>query len=282
MRNLAWIAASLALACGGAFPQSNEQDLKGSAPASTVVLVHGMGGFQKIEGIDYFWHVPALYRSLGARVFVPGTTTFASTEKRAQELKDQLDAVPGPLILIGHSQGGMDARFLVSRLGYADRVRAVVTIATPHHGSPLADVALGLAPGPVQDAVDALIGTLGWSLDGAREVTVDYMEHVFNPTVPDAPGVTYWSFSGRAAPFAIGSQNGWLHSPLLASWTFLDAEAGASDGIVPEKSAHWGTFLGSLPADHLGEVDQPLGYTPDFDAQSFYAALLHRLRDQGF
>ena len=31
-----------------------------------------------------------------------------------------------------------------------------MTIASPHHGSKLADVALGLTPGPVQDATDAL------------------------------------------------------------------------------------------------------------------------------
>src|SRR5258706_2536321 len=283
MRKLAWIAAFFALACGGALPETAQQDLaKKSAPKAAVVLVHGMGGFQKVEGIDYFWHVPALYRSIGATVIVPGTTTFASSEKRAAELKSQLDQTPGPLILLGHSQGGLDSRWLVTKLGYSDRVKAIVTIAAPHHGSPIADVALGLSPGPLQDAVDALIGTLGWSLDGAREVTVHNMEKVFNPSVPDMPGVTYWSFAGRAAPFGAGSRNGWLHSPLLATWTFLDIDAGANDGIVPEKSAHWGTFMGSIPADHLGEVDQPLGYTPQFDAQAFYTRLLQQFHDQGW
>jgi triacylglycerol lipase len=100
--------------------------------------------------------------------------------------------------------------------------------------------------------------------------------------VPDVPGVAYWSFSGRASPFGVGSSNGWLHSPLLATWTFLDAEVGANDGMVPEKSAHWGRFMGSIPADHLGEVDQPLGYTPQFDAQAFYTSLLAKLRAEGF
>jgi triacylglycerol lipase len=213
---------------------------------------------------------------------VPGISAFDSIVARAAQLQKQLDTFPGPLVLLGHSQGGLDARWLVSRLGYASRVRAVVTIATPHHGSPVADVALGLAPGPVQEAVDAIVGVLGWSLEGAREVTVQYMEHVFNAATPNAPGVTYWSVSGRAAPFGIGSGNGWLHSPLLATWTFLDADTGASDGMVPEKSAHWGKFLGSIPADHMGEVGQPLGFTPDFDAQAFYTSLLRKFRDEGW
>src|SRR5207244_166394 len=202
--------------------------------------------------------------------------------KRAAELKAQLDGISGPLILLAHSQGGLDARYLVTKLGYAHRVRAVVTIATPHHGSPVADVALGLAPGPLIDATNALLGLMGWSLDGAFEVTVHNMEGKFNPSVPDMPGVAYWSFSGRAAPFGAGSRNGWLHSPLLATWTFLDAEGFASDGLVPESSAHWGKFMGSIPADHIGEVDQPLGYTPQFDAQAFYRTLLARFQNEGW
>lgn len=281
MRSLAVFAAASLVACGGGLSETADARAL-TAPRATIVLVHGMGGFRQIEGLDYFWDVPRLYRSLGATVVVPGTTTFASSGQRAAELKAQLDQVPGPLLLLCHSQGGLDARLLVSKLGYQDRVKAVVTIATPHHGSPVADLALGLIQGPVEQAVDVLIGQLGWTLEGAHEVTVDSMEHHFNPSVPDMPGVAYWSFSGRAAPLGIGAQNGWLHAPLTATWTFLDATSGANDGIVPEKSAHWGTFLGSIPADHLGEVGQPLGFTPRFDERAFYTRLLHRFRDQGW
>ena len=284
MRNAAPTVAALALACGALpqNPQNAAQDLQSAPPRATVVLIHGMGGWASIDGFDYFYKVPELWRSLGATVFVPGTTAFASVEERAMQLQAQLDQLTPPFILVAHSQGGIDARYLITRLGYGDKVRALVTIAAPHHGSPVADVALGLAPGALEDATDALIGLLGWSLDGAREVTVQNMENVFNPSTPDDPRVAYWSFSGRAAPFGLGSQNGWLHSPFMASWTLLEAYSDVSDGIVPEKSAHWGRFLGSIPADHMGEVDQPLGYTPDFDARAFYANLLARFYAEGW
>jgi triacylglycerol lipase len=280
MPKLVWIAAASALACSGALSQDNLQPLEElRPPAATVVLVHGMGSFH-LGSVDYFYRVPQLYRTLGADVVVPDLSAFGSVEARAAEMQRQLDPLPGPFILLAHSQGGLDARWLVTRLGYADRVRAVVTIATPHHGSPVADVALGLVPGPVQDAVDVLVGTIGWSLEGARDVTVQNMENVFNPSVPDMPGVAYWSWSGHAAPLGIGA--GWLHSPLLATWTFLQAEVGANDGMVPEASAHWGQFMGELPADHMGEVDQPLGEVPDFDADHFYRTLLRRFHDEGW
>jgi triacylglycerol lipase len=261
---------------------SDGAQLTAEPPQATVVLVHGMGGFRNIGPVDYFFHVPGLWQRLGARVYVAAETSVASIEERAGELRAQLDAIEGPLLLVGHSQGGLDARYLVSRLGYAQRVRAVVTVAAPHHGSPVADVLLGLAPGALEDAADALIGLLGWSLDGAREVTTSYMDQTFNPSVPDAPGVAYWSFAGRASPLGLQRGSGWLHAPLLPTWTILQAEHLNSDGIVPLASARWGTYLGEIPGDHMGEVNQPLGETPGFAALSFYTHLLQRLHDAGF
>ena len=185
-------------------------------------------------------------------------------------------------MLIGHSQGGLDARWLVSKLGYAPRVRAIVTIAAPHRGSPVADVALGLTPGSVLDAADALISLLGWSLDGAREVTTSYMNSTFNPGVPDADGVAYWSFAGHASPLGLEAGTGWLHGPLLPTWSLMKAMHLESDGIVPVESQKWGEFLGQMPSDHIGEVNQPLGETPGFHALAFYAQLLQRMHDAGF
>ena len=43
------------------------------------------------------------------------------------------------VILMGHSMGGLDARYAVSKLGMDRHVAAVVTISTPHRGSPFAD-----------------------------------------------------------------------------------------------------------------------------------------------
>jgi triacylglycerol lipase len=272
-------------AASAADPSSTTPDLATGtlprAPHATVVLIHGMGGFKKIAGLDYFYQVPGDWRAAGAKVVVPGTTTIASVEKRAAELKAQLDEVPGKLVLVAHSQGGLDARWLISKLGYADRVLALVTIATPHHGTPLADLLLGAAGSKATAAADALIGVLGWSLDGAREMTVDNMEHRFNPSVPDAPGVTYLSYSGSAAPFGAGHK-GWLHAELLASWAILDSGHIDSDGVVPEASGHWGAFQGAVPADHVGECGQPLSFTPGFDHRAFYRGLLQRMHDAGW
>lgn len=44
--------------------------------------------------------------------------------------------------IIGHSKGGLIGRYYIKRLGGARRVRALITLGTPHHGNPL--VLLGL------------------------------------------------------------------------------------------------------------------------------------------
>lgn len=272
------------VACGGGEPPAQGRaalHARPGAPAATIVLVHGMGGFRDLAGLDYFYGVPALWRARGARVAVASLTSLDTIEARAAELAAQLDAIPGPLVIVAHSQGGLDARYALSTLGRADRVRALVTIATPHHGSPVADAFMGLIPQAVDGASD-LLETFGWSLESTGEMTTPYLAQTFNPQNPDVPGVAYWSFSGRAAPFGLGRGNGWLHAPLLGGWTLMDGLGLTNDGAVPERSAHWGAFQGTIPGDHLGEVGQPLGYTPGFEARAFYSDLLAALADAGF
>jgi triacylglycerol esterase/lipase EstA (alpha/beta hydrolase family) len=61
----------------------------------------------------------------------------------------------GPLTIIGHSQGGLVGAWYVKKLGGWRRVRALVTMGTPHRGAPaaLAALPLGLlAPAVVQMA----------------------------------------------------------------------------------------------------------------------------------
>jgi hypothetical protein len=82
------------------------------------------------------------------------TEPTASLTRRAAILCETvsrlLDRAPGRVSLIGHSSGGLDARLLctpgVSLPTAADpercarAVQALVTVSTPHHGTPLAQV----------------------------------------------------------------------------------------------------------------------------------------------
>lgn len=52
----------------------------------------------------------------------------------------------GPLTIVGHSMGGLIAEYYVKKLGGHLRTRAVVSLGTPHRGTPAAWAGLPLAP----------------------------------------------------------------------------------------------------------------------------------------
>jgi triacylglycerol esterase/lipase EstA (alpha/beta hydrolase family) len=117
---------------------------------SPIVLVHGLLGFNKIEVAgtklaDYFRGIPALLSQAGNRVLAPLMSPVGSVADRAKQLKDfLLQQSPGePVHLIAHSMGGLDARYLISRLDMASSVLTLTTIATPHRGTSFADWGVG-------------------------------------------------------------------------------------------------------------------------------------------
>ena len=75
---------------------------------------------------------------------------LASINAFADQAADRIDAITRAtgarqVIIVGHSMGGLVARAYVRRHGGA-KVRRLVTIGTPHHGSVLAHMVFGVAP----------------------------------------------------------------------------------------------------------------------------------------
>ncbi|MGF1469790.1 MAG: esterase/lipase family protein [Sandaracinaceae bacterium] len=125
-----------------------------------VVLIPGMFGFARLAGYDYFQHLArALVLHFGregypVRVHVVAAQPTASIRRRAAHLARVIRGSTaddgGPIHLIGHSTGGLDGRLLLSpsthlgdalpdeRPAWMDRVRSLVTLNSPHHGTPLA------------------------------------------------------------------------------------------------------------------------------------------------
>jgi triacylglycerol lipase len=57
---------------------------------------------------------------------------------------------------------------------------------------------------------------------------------------------------------------------------------GINDGYVPVDSAKWGTFLGTIDADHARQIGIASSLGGDFDANAFYADIVRRLVEEGF
>ncbi len=65
----------------------------------------------------------------------------------ARRIEDKLERLHergdfGRLHIVGHSKGGLVGRYLVACLGWHDRVKTLVTLGSPHHGTPTAWIGL--------------------------------------------------------------------------------------------------------------------------------------------
>src|SRR6218665_1018329 len=129
-----------------------------------ILLVPGFFGFANLGELMYFGHVRDYFvaemarRGVDVEVVQVLTHPTGSIRTRAGDLLRSIQAHvkddDGPIHLVGHSTGGLDARLFVSPgvllaedmdvERYARRVRTVVTVSTPHTGTPLASFFLGL------------------------------------------------------------------------------------------------------------------------------------------
>lgn len=295
-------------------------------PRYPVVLVHGIIGWSRArKGVfyfDYYNGVRRELRRLGVPLLVTETTNFASVEERATALRSQIlpwmDANGFEKVnLVAHSMGGIDCRYLVSRLDMAPRVASLTTVSSPHHGSWFADfVVENLFVS--RRFLEFWEKRLGLRYEAIPQMSVRHMNQEFNPRTPDAPGVRYFSFSGRASPLtmppplnAMALVNSVMEKRLagkrrslsqrvlgrvllpkrmrkalergsLASLQgrddwVLPGLVGRNDGIIPTSSGHWGEHLVTLEADHFDQ----LGWFGTFRAPRFYRNICRMLADAG-
>jgi triacylglycerol lipase len=226
--------------------------------ATPIVLHHGLFGYDSV-GVGkfrwaYFQGIDKAIRKLGAPVIVTKVHPTGGIVRRATQLKAAIESGlaelngdgHGKIILVAHSLGGLDARYMISRLGMADRVAALLTVTTPHRGSPYADWCvrhLGKRLGGFE-----LMDMLGLDVHGIQDLTTESCAQ-FNREITDVPGVPYFSVSAarewpKVAPFV-------LHSHKVIQ----DCE-GDNDGLVSIKSATWGTHLCTWRADHFHTINK--------------------------
>lgn len=241
-------------------------------PPLPVVLVHGLFGFDRIGVLHYFRGIATHLETLGCHAHAVRLPAAASVPERAQRLVDRITALGHDRVdVIAHSLGGLDARYALSKLGLASRVRSLVTIGTPHRGTPLATWGENGALGALRKAgkvVGLTLHALDWLTPAALEK--------FNAEVPDAPGVRYACVVGgiredkTGVPLAI--------SPIHH---YLRKVAGANDGLVPIASQYWGETLAEIEADHWAQVGWRFTARSSFDAAALYAWVVARLGDVG-
>lgn len=300
-------------------------DATDPGPPYPLVLVHGFSGWKDIQAlhISYFYGVADALRDDGeTEVFETQVDPYHATEIRGNELAPQIDQIlantgKDKVNVIAHSQGGLDTRYIISTLGYGDRIASLTTVSTPHRGTRIADGLLKSVPDWTDALINAAADVLGKSLfdietDSDMRASLEslsepYVQTVFNPANPNDPRVSYFSYAGRSNddsgdPECNGS---WIPNdptvidhidPLLSiTGDYLKTPGDGilcaddecvNDGIVTVPSARWGLFMGCFPADHFDEVGQVAKEKPNaesgYDQRVFYREVVRRLRERGF
>jgi triacylglycerol lipase len=86
-------------------------------------------------------------RARGVHAYAPRVNPYESVAVRAGQWSDRLERVfeetgCGRVNLVGFSLGGLDARHLGAGERWGGRIASIVTVSTPHHGTPLASYLL--------------------------------------------------------------------------------------------------------------------------------------------
>ncbi|MEY4551549.1 MAG: hypothetical protein RL685_7744 [Pseudomonadota bacterium] len=141
-----------------------------------VVLVPGFFGFGSLGALTYFVGVREALteaferQSMNVQIVEVPTLPTASIRHRAARVRETLaavaDAEPGPIHIVGHSTGGLDARLAIAptaslptprKFRQHERLRTLVTLCTPHFGTPLASFFGSAAGSPLLRAVSWLL-----------------------------------------------------------------------------------------------------------------------------
>ncbi|MGJ3259465.1 MAG: lipase family alpha/beta hydrolase [Rhodospirillales bacterium] len=212
------------------------------------VFLHGFMGRAETRvfgmTLEYFRGLRGVAAETEALVKVPQMPLRAGIEGRAEAVRHVLgDLQTSKITLVGASMGGLVARALAARHDPDRRIKTVITVATPHRGSPLADRALSAEtrlPGWIVDRLQPVFEDL--SATGAK---------AFNDRTPDRDDVRYlsWGFSRPAEEMPLF---------LKRRQKQIFALEGDNDGMVSVTSARWGERFVHERADHF----ETIGWSP--------------------
>jgi triacylglycerol lipase len=205
-----------------------------------------------LPGVHYWRGITEAMKANGMEVITASVPATGSIEERALKLgKDIAAKADGKSVnIIAHSMGGLDARYMISRLQPDNvEVLSLTTIATPHRGSTFADFVFDEIGEANLPYFYKILKILGLGSSGAfSQLTTKYMQEEFNPKTPDDPKVRYFSYGASVRPTP------W--SSFRQSHRVIESMEGPNDGLVSVTSSRWGTYKGTLvDVSHLDLIN---------------------------
>lgn len=258
-----------------------------------ILLVHGVG-FRDACFFNYWGRIPKHLRAMGAQIFYGNQEGWATIDSNAELLRSRVLEIleqtgAEKINIIAHSKGGLDCRQMIHTYDMGKYIASLTTMGTPHYGVKFADVLLKHIPTPVVDSVSEIINNI-FRKYGDKHPDFKMAVHMlteeyaakFNGRVKDSPDVYYQSFS---------SVMGCAFSDPILTIPYLIGRAVGSkynDGLVPEPSAHWGNFRGTITSkrihgvSHGDLIDLKREDFRGFDMIDKYVEIVSELKNMGF
>jgi triacylglycerol lipase len=214
----------------------------------------------RIDNLHYFKGVRTMLKARGYTVYHSRVGWASDVNTRANDLKENLRRIlhktdAKKLNIIAHSMGGLDARHMLfndrNEGEIHKRVASLITISTPHEGTPFADWGLARFP-----ALPAIFRRIGLDLNGLKDLRTDVCR-----TFNNDPLVKAFELECESAiqfrTYA-GMQTFWgVFSLLKGAFKIIQRKEGENDGLVSIRSARWRDryFQGLInETDHLNEL----------------------------
>lgn len=268
---------------------------KYQTPNNPIVLAHGLLGFDELRlfgkllpGVHYWRGITEALTANGVEVILSHVPPAASIEERAARLSEDIEKKAGgkSVNVIAHSMGGLDARYMISRLNPPNvKVRSLTTIASPHRGSAFADYCFDRIGPERLPTIYGALRTMKFETGAFSQLTRRYMEEDFNLKTPDREGVAYFSYGATAKPP--------IWSAFRQSHRIVESVEGPNDGLVSVVSSKWGTYKGTLVGvTHLDLINwtnrlrwlawELIGNKRTFNAIAFYLDITDMLAKEGY
>lgn len=256
-----------------------------------IIMVHGIG-FRDLRYYNYWGRIPEILMQHGATIYYGHQNAWGTIENNADEISRVIDKALAEngcdkVNIIAHSKGGLDCRYLISSLGYGDRVASLTTINTPHRGSEMITL-LNKLPDYIYRYISKQLNKPSMLVgdkkpdcyNSSKQLDPKYCEE-FNKNNPDVEGVYYQSYTSVM-------KNAFSDSLLSIPYLLMRFEkAKENDGLVELSSAKWGEFRGVLrPTNKRGishgdMIDLKREDIRGFDVLKFFYDVVCELKAKG-
>lgn len=253
-----------------------------------IILAHGIAAKQ-LKVLNAFGKIGHELEKEGYKVYIADTDGFGSIESNAKQLKSFIKDLQEKygyekVNIIAHSKGGLDAKYMITKLYMEDHVASLTTLCTPHKGSIIASKIWNL-PMPIKKILAFFIDMFYClfcgdkhpdSLRACQQLrAVDEAEE----TLQFSYKVYCQSYStsiGKAKDCFIMA----LPMKLQHHYEIQD-----NDGMVSEESAQFGCYRGKcldVPVSHVQIIDLFSKKSQKEKIYSFYKQVCSELSEMGF